>query len=170
LIQVKAVLAAFGESVAMARSFTTTPLTSDEIAPAFTLVLLAVPGIDLAAWKNFARPLVDAPPPHSSGAIGLRNEGGYLCGLFAYRADRDLRLGTVLTVDLFTALDVIKEDAATRALLEAAMEKARELRCSATHIRIDVTQVSLARCFVAAGHRAQAKLFCKPIAPKPALV
>jgi hypothetical protein len=154
----------------MAGSFTTTALTPDEIGPAFTLVLLAAPGVDLAAWRTFARPLVDSPAPHSSGAIGVRNEGGYLCGLLVYRTERDLRLGTVLTVDLFTALDVINEDAATRALLEAAEEKARELHCAGTHIRIDASQVSLARRFAEAGHRAQAKLFCKPIAPKPALV
>ena len=154
----------------MVRTFTTAALTSNEIGPAFTLISVASPEIDLAAWKNYVRPMIDGPAPQLASAITLRNEGGYLCGLLTYRSERDLRFGTVLAVDVFCAVDVINEDAATRALLEAAEEKARELRCAAVYVRLDQSQSSLARCFTAAGHRPQAQLFCKPIAPTRALI
>jgi hypothetical protein len=170
LIHVKANVGVFSQYKIMVRTFATAALTSNEIGPAFTLISVASPEIDLAAWKNYVRPLIDGPALQSAGAITLRNEGRYLCGLLTYHSDRDLRFGTVLTVDVFRAIDVVNEAAATRALLEAAEEKARELRCAAICIRLDRSQSSLSRGFTAAGHQPQGQIFCKPIAPKPALI
>jgi hypothetical protein len=152
----------------MTRSFATATLTSDDVALAFPLVHAAAPDITLERWQSFAKPLVDVLVPQPAGAIGLRNEAGYFCGLLTYRTDRDLRYGTVLTIDLFTALDVINDAEATNALLQAAEEKARQLNCAATLIRIDPAQKSLAKRIARAGLGSEGKLFCKHVAPRPA--
>jgi hypothetical protein len=107
------------------------------------------------------------PVPHPVGAIGLRNEAGYFCGLI-YRADRYLRDGTVSTIDIFTALDLINDAAATNALLHAAEEKApAQLRCGRI-FESDPTQGSLAKRISRAGHRSDGRLYCKQVAPRPA--
>jgi hypothetical protein len=150
----------------MTRVFTTASLTSAEIAPAFPLVHATFPELDFAAWRSFATRLL-SETECAAGAVGVRNEAGYLCGLLIYRADRHLRHGKVLSIDLFTALDVTGEAAAGSALLTAAEAKAAELGCSATHIVIEGAQRALVESFAKAGHRSEAKLFCKRLATMP---
>jgi hypothetical protein len=151
----------------MARSFTAAPLTVDDIGVAFPLIHAALPEIDLSAWRSFARGLVDLPSPYPAGGVSLRNEAGYLCGVLTYRIDRDLRHGTALTVDTFAALDVTGEEAAARALLQAAEEKARELHCAAVRVHVAGGLESTSR-FAAAGYRARATVLCKGLGPRPA--
>lgn len=149
----------------MTKSFASFALTADQIGVVFPLVQTAIPEIDLDRWRNFVRPLVEGSAPSvSCGAIGLRNGAGYICGLLIFRADHDLRHGKVLAVDLFVALDLLSEEEAADALLQAAEAKARELHCAATHIRLDATQRSLPRRLADAGHRKRADVFCKNVA------
>jgi hypothetical protein len=152
----------------MTRVFTTASLAPADIAPAFPLVQAAFPGLEFGEWRMFAARLLGEAQGVRSGAVGLRNEAGYLCGLLIYRAERHLRHGKVLSVDLFTALDVTGEAAAANALLTAAEAKASELGCDATHILIDGAQRCLAETIAKAGHRSEAKLFCKQLAAMPA--
>ncbi len=147
----------------MAPPFTTFALRPEDIAVVFPLVRAIDADIDLARWRSFARRMIDAPAAWPSGAVGLRGAAGYICGLFIYRVEDDLRHGTILAVDLFTALDILNEDRAIRALLQVAEAKARELNCAATHIRIGTSQKSLALHFTAAGHIQEATLFCRPV-------
>jgi hypothetical protein len=149
------------------KSFTSFALTRDDIGAVYPLVHSTVAEIDLATWQNYARRLVGEPAPAAGGALGLRNAAGYICGLFAYRADRDLRYGSVLCIDLFIALDLVGEDEATKALLDAADAKARELNCAATHIRVDAAQKSMADRIAAAGHQRQSSVYCKALGPTP---
>jgi hypothetical protein len=151
----------------MARAFTTSPLTIDEIGVAFPLIHAVLPDVALATWRDFARGFVGLPSPYPAGAIGLRNEAGYLCGILTYRIDRDLRHGTVLSVDIFAALDVTGEVAALRALLHAAEAKGQELRCAAAHIRVEGREGKRATQFAASGFRQQASVFSKELAPPP---
>jgi hypothetical protein len=148
----------------MTRVFATASLTSADIAPAFPLVQAAFPELDFAAWRVFVARLLGEGEGARAGAVGLRNEAGYLCGLLIYRAERHLRHGEVLRIDVFTALDVTGEAAAVNALLIAAEAKASELGCSTTHILIDGAQRCLAETLARAGHRSEAKLFCKELA------
>jgi hypothetical protein len=150
----------------MTRVFTTASLAPADIPPAFPLVQAAFPGLDFGEWRTFAARLLGEMEGARSGAVGLRNEAGYLCGLLIYRTERHLRHGKVL-VDLFTALDVTGEAAAANALLTAAEAKASELGCSATHILIDRAQRHLAETIAQAGHRSEANLFCKHLAATP---
>jgi hypothetical protein len=147
----------------MARSFASFTLSPDEVGVVFPLVNAVLPDVELATWQSFARHFTDKPPATQRGAIGLRNAAGYVCGLLIYRTTRDLRYGSVLAVDLFTALDLVNEEAAALTLLEAAEAKARELACSATFIRLDVAQKALLQRFVARGLRPAASLFCQQV-------
>ena len=149
----------------MTRSFTTFLLGPGDAAIVFPLVQAALPKLDLATWQRFARPLIDPPAPSLQGALGLRNEAGYVCGVLTYRADRDLQCGAVLTVDLFTALDLVSEQSATDALLQAAELKAREFGCAAIHIHLGQGQKSIAGRVSRAGYRAEATRHCKTVAP-----
>jgi hypothetical protein len=151
----------------MVRSFTAAPLTAEDIAVAFPLVHAALPEIDLAMWRSFARGIVGLPSPYPAGGACLRNEGGYVCGVLTYRIEGDLRHGTALTVDLFAALDVTGEAAATRALLQVAEEKARDLHCTGIRVSIARGGANLARRFLTSGYRAEATIFCKPLDDEP---
>jgi hypothetical protein len=93
----------------MSRSFTSFALTSDDIGAVHPLVHTTLPKIEFVTWQSFARRLVGDDAPASSGVVGLRNAAGYICGLFAFRTDRDLRRGAVLGVDLFIALDLVSD-------------------------------------------------------------
>jgi hypothetical protein len=165
LIQVKARRRRAATSIAMVRAFTTSSLAAADVDVAFPLIHAALPDVTLATWRDFARGFVGLPSPYPAGAIGLRNEAGYLCGVLTYRIDRDLRHGTVLSVDIFAALDVTGEEAAMRALLQAAEAKAHELRCGVARIQIDGHKGARAQRLVASGYREQASVFSKQLAP-----
>lgn len=149
----------------MARAFTTSALSADDIGIAFPLIHAALPDVTLATWRDFARGFVGLPAPYSAGALGLRNEAGYLCGILTYRIDRDLRHGTALSVDIFAALDVTGEAAAMRALLHAAEAKAQELRCAAIRIHVDGSKGKRPQQFAASGFRQQTSVFSKQVPP-----
>jgi hypothetical protein len=151
----------------MTKSFSSFALTPDQVAVVFPLVHAAIPEINLDAWRKFVRSLGEQDLPSPSGALGLRNEAGYICGLLIFRCDHDLRHGKVLAINLFIALDLVNEEAAASALLQAAEAKARELGCTATHIRLDATQKSLGHRFSTSGYRNEADIFCRGIETGP---
>jgi hypothetical protein len=149
---------------AMARIFTTFTLSPDQVALAFPLVHAAVPVVDLRAWQDFMQATV-ASEQAAVGALGLRHEGGYVCGLIVYRKQRDLRHGMTLVVDLFVALDLVSEAAAAKALLHAAEATARQLGCAAVHIRLNADWQSLTDHISSHGYGADAQILAKPLPP-----
>jgi hypothetical protein len=52
-------------------------------------------------------------------------------------------------------------------LLQAAEARVRELKCIATHVRVDATQKSIAKRIVATRHHREGALFCKRLEPVP---
>jgi hypothetical protein len=151
----------------MTRSFSSFALRPDQTALVFPLVRAAVSGVDLETWQGHVRSLGDGMPSRPSGTLGLRNEAGYVCGLLVFRVDQDLRHGRVLAISLFIALDLVNEEEAAGALLQAAEAKARELRCAAMHIRLDAAQKSLMHRFAAAGYRNEVHVFCRRMESGP---
>jgi hypothetical protein len=147
----------------MTKSFISFALRPDQTAVVYPLVHAAVPGIDLEAWRKFVRAFGGPDPSLPAGALGLRNEAGYICGLVLFRCDHDLRHGKVLAVNLFIALDLVNEEEAASALLQAAEAKAREFACTAIHIRLDTTQKSLGQRLAASGYRGEADIFCRVV-------
>jgi hypothetical protein len=87
---------------------------------------------------------------HRSGRLArvrgawLARLGGCFCGVFAYRVARDLLIGPILAVYLFTAVDVANSLRTIRALLVAAETRALELGCTAVRIRLCNGQAELA--------------------------
>jgi len=151
----------------MTHPFTTFALRAEDIGIVFPLVRAIGTEIDLSRWDSFARRIIAAPTAAACGIIGLRSAAGYVSGLFIYRVEHDLRHGTVLAIDLFTALDLFNEERATRALMQLADAKAHELNCKATHIRVNTAQTSLTHHLTAANQHPEATLFCSVIERKP---
>lgn len=156
-----------GQNYRMTYPFTTFTLREEDIGIVFPLIQAIGTDIDLSRWDNFARHFIDKPTSGARGIIGLRSAAGYVSGLFIYRVEHDLRHGTVLAIDLFTALDLFNEERAVRALMQGTDAKARELNCKATRVRVNTAQPSLAHHLAAANYRPAATLFCSVIERKP---
>ena len=146
----------------MARSFSVQSLSRDQVATVFPLISAAYPATTPAVWTDFGRSLAERSPSYS-GALGLKNEAGYFCGVLIYRNDRDAWHEPELAVDLFVALDLINVGAAAKALLEAAETQAAELGCTRIHIQIDKHNEVLVRSIRNAGYSVIARLFDKEV-------
>ena len=151
----------------MPNAFTAFSLETKDVPTVLPLVHTAAAGIDLPRRRNFVQRIIDTQRHSVAGAVGVRGPDGYVCGLLIYRAESELRLGSVLAVDLFTALALRHEERAIHALIQVAEVKARELDCAATRVRIHASQKSLAEHFIAAGYAQEAVLFSKPVEGRP---
>ena len=124
-----------------------------------------MPEVGLPQWKSFAASMTDGSA-RSRGVFGVAGGGGYLCGVLAYRTDRDLRDGRTLVIELFMALDIVNQAAAVQSLLDIAETTARERDCVAIHIRADGNHKFLTEKIRAAGYSSDARLFHKPVTGK----
>jgi len=128
----------------MSASFDTVVLSGDLVPQTLPLVQATWPTADLTAWWNFVQFFTDQAVSRESGVHGLRDSAGCFCGVFAYRLDRDLLIGPILAVHLFTAVDVANSPRTIRALLDAAERRAHELGCAAVRISLCNGQDELA--------------------------
>jgi hypothetical protein len=128
----------------MSMFFHAIALSDDLVPQALPLIQATWPDVDLSAWQSFVRFFSDRELAAGSGVVALHDPTGGLCGVFAYRLDRDLRNGPVLAVQLFTAVDVVNSLRTVRALLEAAKARAFELGCTCLEIRLCSRQAELA--------------------------
>src|SRR6266849_2962027 len=112
-----------------------------------------------------AFPLIQATRRRRSGrgVLALRDQAGCICGVLAYRLDRDLRAGPMLAVHLFTAVDLLNSLRTVRALLEAADGQALELGCAGVQIRLRNDQSGLASHLRSLGVAPEASLLWKKI-------
>jgi hypothetical protein len=137
-------------------------LSGSQIAEALPLVQATWPETDLASWQRYVQ-FFSGKPMQGSGV--LRDSAGNLCGILVYRTHCQLGTGTVLAVNLFTAVDVINSLQTVRALLEAAEGQAAALHCSALEIRLDSSQAQLGGRLRALGLSPEAGLLGKKISP-----
>jgi len=128
----------------MSLSFNTIVLSEDLVPQTLPLVQATWPVVDVTGWRNFVQFFTDEATSRESGVDGLRDSAGCFCGVFAYRLDRDLLIGPILTVHLFTAVDVANSLRSIRALLGAVETRAVELGCAAIRIHLCHGQVGLA--------------------------
>jgi hypothetical protein len=142
----------------MARAFAAAPLTADDVNPAFALVRAWYPSVSLATWRDFARTLAGETSAPQSSIIGVRNEAGYLSGLFVYRVEVDLERGRVLVIDPVAALDFINVGVVAQAMIDAAQAITLRLGCSATCFRIPDEQAWFAGHLKKSGHRIEAQV------------
>lgn len=127
-----------------ATPFRTVALSEGLAAPTLPLAQVTWPEVDLEHWQRFIRSFAGCGEQALSGILALRDAGDYFCAMFAYRVDPDVRRGLVLTVQLFTAVDLANSPKFAQRLLAAAEAKARELGCSSVEIRLYRAQSNLA--------------------------
>ena len=123
--------------------FRSAALSTDQASLALPLVQATWPDVDLPSWLCFVQ-FFCQDVAEKSGILTISDLSGYLCGVLAYRRDRDLRLGFILSVHLFTAVDVANSLLPVRALLDAMEARATELGCAGVQIRMDPAQSQLA--------------------------
>ncbi len=124
-----------------ARCFTAQNLASAEILYALPLVRATWPAMDRAAWQGFVACFC-ANSALSPAITALSDRGGGLCGLFASRIDD--RLGKrILTVPLFTVVDIGNSLEPVRALIDAVEARAAENKCSGIDIELGEGQTRL---------------------------
>jgi hypothetical protein len=144
MIQIKDAAFPRIDAWAMSRSYDAVILSTDLVPQAFPLIRATWPGVDLVAWGSFVRFFNEQQSAGQSGVQALRDATGGLCGVFAYRLDWDLRLGRMLSVQLFTAVDVANSLPTVRALLDAVEVRALQLSCDGIEIRLCGGQAGLA--------------------------
>jgi hypothetical protein len=144
-------------------------LSEDQAAQTLPLVQVTWPEVDLARWQQFVRSFARRSANAPSGILALRDAGDYFCAMFAYRVDLDLRRGRVLTVQLFTAVDLTNSPKVAQALLGVAEAKALGLGCAEIEIRLHKEQSTLAAQLRSLGLADATDVFSKTVdrAPSP---
>ena len=130
----------------MSRGLTIELLDPNRIDQAFPLARLAVPGLDLDAWRRFASAATIAAPfeiPRIA-IIAAANLRGYLQGLCIYRIEPDLEHGASLSIEHFVALDLIDSAHVADELVRALEQEGRRHGCRAmkTHLPQDLGDAS----------------------------
>lgn len=136
------------------------------IAQAYPLVQNALPGLRLGDWTDYACDLIagnrgGAP----SGILAAEQRPGWLAGLCAYRGQRDLAHGRILSIEHFIVLSLFDERRIAAALGAAIEATARRHGCAAVHTQLpDAADDVALNALRGLGHRAESRLFCKAIA------
>ena len=116
---------------------TTRPLSAARVIQAFPLIQTALPGVTLAAWRDFAAALGDARGGAREGGILAVTDGSdYIAGLCSYRLIPDLVHGRLLDVGHFLAFDLLDRRPVAEALADAIESLARERGCTAVHTHL----------------------------------
>jgi hypothetical protein len=147
----------------MSVSFTISALSNDQVPLAFPLIQATWPNADLASWLSFVAFFDDPAAAAGSGVLALRDPAGCICGVLAYRLDRDLQAGLILAVHLFTAIDLANSLRTVRALLDAVELRGVELGCTGLQIRLHSDQPELAQRLRALGLAFEGGVFWKKI-------
>jgi hypothetical protein len=142
----------------MRRALDTANLSAAEIDPAFALIQALHRSQTLDNWRTFASPLVDQKPLAQCGLVGVRNEAGYLCGLFVYRVEADLAHKRAFIVDVIAALDIAGPQYVSHAMMETAQARAQQLGCGITRVRVTRDQTALALCLRQNGLKREGQL------------
>lgn len=142
------------------RRFSAGPLREAEIAKAYPLIQIMTPDIGLAAWRRFALPLVRGKAARK-GIVALHGDRQYLCGLFVWRIDQDLRHGRSLIVDHAIGLDLVSPEAVTMALVDAIEDTARRLKCGAVHSHVGIAHEPVTERMNRSGYRSEGVVLCK---------
>ena len=151
----------------MRQPLDTTNLNAADIEPAFALIQALHPAMTLDDWRSFAIPLVEQAPLAPSGLVGVRNEAGYLCGLFVYRVEADLTHERAFIVDVIAALDIVDVKFVIRAMMAVIKVAACRLNCRIARIRLNRTQAGLAHHFRENGLEVEGELLSMLMAPAP---
>ena len=146
-------------------AFQVSALSIEQVPLTYPLIQAIWPGIALPAWEEYAAHLL--AEDNDNGAICLWDNAGCVCGLAAYRPDRDLLVGPVLATHLFAVVDLANSLRTVRALLDAVDTRAYELGCTNLHLRLHSGQSMLASRLNTLGLAFEAGLLSQPVSSKP---
>jgi hypothetical protein len=136
----------------MVRSLRAMALPDEAAQEALPLLHVTWPAISATAWLAYVDFVGGRGDPQRGGIVVLRDRADYICGLMAYEVEHSLHKGIVLTVPLFTALDLANSAVPAEALLEAALGMARDFGCAGLQIRLYDEQRGLASQVRARGY------------------
>jgi hypothetical protein len=148
------------------RGFVAANLTHGQISEALPLIRATWPNIDLETWRNFAKTFTDQT---TAGAVALIDASSALCGILVYRLEPDLHDGPIFSVPLFSAVDMHNSRAPVGALLEAAIERARDTGCRCLHIRLRPEQGAMVRSVATLGLTHAAGVYRLTLGARPSL-
>ncbi len=147
----------------MHSDYTVTPLAPGQIAQAYALIQVAESSISLKQWRDFVDsvtcPAKKAAP--NRGIMTLRDEEGYIFGLFTYFVRPDLRHGRVLVVDNFLAMTLLDRKGLAEALLSSIARIGEEHGCHAINMDIARKHTWISDYLTNTGHEVEKLRFCK---------
>jgi len=110
-------------------------LPRSAILNAYPLVHLAVPTLDLPAWRRFAHLALDRRRGTLAGILAARRAARrHICGLVCYRREPDLILGQVIQARNLIAIDMLDTQPIVLALLSSLRSLALANGCSSVHL------------------------------------
>jgi GNAT superfamily N-acetyltransferase len=119
---------------------TTQPLSAARVIQAFPLIQTALPGVTLAAWRDFAAAQIHGGNTRAGdqegGILAVTDRRGYIAGLCSYRLVPDLVHGRLLDTGHFLAFDLLERQPVAEALVAALEALARERGCTAVHTHL----------------------------------
>jgi len=119
-------------------------LSREAALEALPLLRVTWPALTADSWRDYLHFVGVRSGPGSGGVLVLRDVDDYICGLMVYEVARDLFEGPVLTVSVFTAVDLANSPIPAHRLLEAARTAAADFGCAGVQIRLYDGQTGLA--------------------------
>lgn len=120
--------------------FKVRPLSAACVNQAFPLIQTALPGVTLAAWRDFAAAQMPGGTTRAgeqeSGILAVTDRRGYIAGLCSYRLVPDLVHGRLLDTGHFLAFDLLERQPVAEALAATLEALAREHGCTAVHTHL----------------------------------
>ena len=130
-------------------------LADHQLALALPLVQITWPELDMAAWQDFARSICG-----EGGGMLVLKDDDYICGVLAYRRQAGLS-GAVLSVPLFTVVDLANRPHIAKVLVDAVERLAKQLGCLSVHLEFNPRQSRLVSRLQSLGTPAELFLFRK---------
>lgn len=117
------------------------PLSKMAILNAYPLVHLAIPTLDLTAWRRFVRLALDGRRDSRAGIlVAKRAARRHICGLVCYRREPDLILGQVMQARDLITIDILDTQSIVLALISSLRSMARANSCSSVHLMMPDTE------------------------------
>jgi hypothetical protein len=116
-------------------------LSRTAILNAYPLVHLAVPTLDLPAWRRFTRLALDRRRGTLAGIlVARRTARRHICGLVCYRREPDMIFGQVLQARNLIAIDILDTQSIVLALISSLRSLANANGCSSVHLMMPDTE------------------------------
>jgi hypothetical protein len=135
-------------------------LSGNETDLAFALIQATWPWADLASWRHL---VAFFNGQSEAGTLAAHDAAKAVCGVLAYRLDRDLRAGRILGVPILAAADLMNSPRPVQALLDAVEMRASELGCAGVQIHLANEQTGLGSRLRQLGLTFRGNLFSKTI-------